>query len=99
MTHRHVRTLMVRGAAHCASPIGTGGQSSSNSSAEAAFAITNVIDTLEKREGGGVGRCGSAKVPTQGLNSNVSVTNDFAVLKSLRSSVVGGVRIGERASL
>lgn len=96
-THGHEDGLMVGCGSHGADTVDTSGEATSNSCGEPTLPITSVVDTLEELEDSWVGWGGLAE-GVEGLDCDVSVTNDNAALELLGRGVVGGGWVGERAS-
>lgn len=62
--------------------------------------VSSIIDTLEESELGWIRGLRRVQGLAQILNSNVRVSNNFTTtVESLRSSIIGGIGVGERTSL
>lgn len=91
---------MVLGGGQGADTEVTSGKTTSDISGQETLSVTSVVDTLEEGELGWVRRSGGVERVTQILNSDVGVSDNLALaVELLRSSVVGGIGVGESTSL
>lgn len=86
---------MVRSAGHGADPVETSRETSGDIGREQSLTVSVIVDTLEEGKGLWVGRSAGCEVIPEVLDGDVSMTDDVAALKSLRSSVVGVGGVGE----
>lgn len=92
----HDHRLMVCGREHGADTVVTGRQTTSDGGREKAVVIASIIDSLEEDKGRGVRRLVRSEVAAQGLNGDMSVTDDAALtIEVLGGRVIGTLRIGE----
>lgn len=86
---------MIAGAGHRADPIRTRCQTTSNSGVESTLAIAIIIDTLEEGEDCWIRWRAGGDAVSKGLDCDVGVANDVAVLECLRCGVVSRIWVGE----
>jgi hypothetical protein len=94
----HENRLMVAGRGHRAGTVNTGRKTISEVSTEKTLAVAGVVDTLEESKGLRIRGGLSVDVTLQILDSDMGVANNLSTLETLRSSVVGVVRVGKLAS-
>ena len=88
---------MVSSRCHGTDTIVSCGKTTFDGGCKETLAVSGVVDALEENKGGWVRRSGGGQAVAEGLDGDVGVANDFAILQLLRGSVIGGVRIGECA--
>jgi hypothetical protein len=86
---------VVGSAVHCADSIEASRQPISDVGGEKTLAVAVIVDTLEEIEDFRVGRAGGGESAAKILDGDVTVTDDLATLKSLRSRVVCALSIGK----
>lgn len=90
---------MITGRRHRTHAVTPRRQASFHGSRKTSLSVTRIIDTLEEHELGCVRRGGRRKIVAEGLDGDVDVADDLAPLERLRSGVICGIGIGERAGL
>lgn len=90
---------MIAGRRHRTHAITPSRQASFHSSRKTSLPVTHIIDPLEEYELGCVRRGGRRKNVAESLDGDVDVADNLAALECLRSGVICGLGIGERAGL
>lgn len=91
---------MVGSTGHGADTVVTGGETTSDSSAQASVAVSGVVDTLEEGKLGSVEGLVRSDGVAHVLDGDVSVANDIASISELLGrGVVGVVGVGEGAKV
>ena len=88
---------MVGSAGHGADTVGTCWEASGDRSGEQAFTIAGIVDTLEEGKCLWIGWGAGDNAASEGLDGDVSMTDDDATLQCLWCSIIGQKRIRERA--
>lgn len=91
---------MIASGRHAAKPVEASGQPRGDGSTKATLSVTSVIDTLEERKRGRVGRSRRVQSTAEVLNRDMNVPDDIAlVIDSLGRRIIGGSGICERSGL